>query len=193
MCISELRSLRGPWEECVYYLRCGKGGNAATETFCAHFRKGHDCGVIPKGNNCDEWAKQLRAARVIVKCPDKMDVKAMCAWITRDETKEKQPEYWKGVKKHMYLLGPIPRHVSDEEASTERCRAVRFALQLINEVTVKKYFSRGGESPWYSEDPSHKPVKVVWEIYAGGVILFNAPISDCLEERALERFPSATE
>ncbi|PWU92841.1 putative retrotransposon hot spot protein (RHS) [Trypanosoma cruzi] len=49
MCISELKSLRGPWEECVYYLRCGKGGNAATETFCAHFWMGHDCGVIPKG------------------------------------------------------------------------------------------------------------------------------------------------
>ncbi|RNC51355.1 retrotransposon hot spot protein (RHS), partial [Trypanosoma cruzi] len=102
-------------------------------------------------------------------------------------------ECWKKVKKHMYLLGPIPRHVFDDEASTERCGEVGFALQSINEVTVKEHFSRGGESPWYSEDPSHKPVKVVREIYAGGVILFNAPISDCFEERALERFPSATE
>ncbi|RNC57677.1 retrotransposon hot spot (RHS) protein [Trypanosoma cruzi] len=122
-----------------------------------------------------------------------MDVKAMCAWIKRDETKEKQAEYWKGVKKHMHLLGPIPRHFFDEEAFNERCGAVKFALQSINEVTVKEHFSRGGESPWYSEDPSHKLVKFVREIYAGGVILFNAPISDCLEERTLERFPSVTE
>ncbi|EKF98869.1 retrotransposon hot spot (RHS) protein, putative [Trypanosoma cruzi] len=50
MCISELRSLRGAWDERVYYLRCGKGGNATTETFCAYFWMGHDCGVIPKGN-----------------------------------------------------------------------------------------------------------------------------------------------
>ncbi|RNC51099.1 retrotransposon hot spot (RHS) protein [Trypanosoma cruzi] len=147
---------------------------------------------FPKVTNYDEWAKQLQAARIIVNCPDEMNAEAMCAWITRDETKEKQAEYWKGVKKHMYLLGPIPRHVFDAEAFTERCGAVKFALQSINEVTVKEHFSRGGESPWYSEDPSHKLVKVVREIYAGGVILFNAPISDCLEERTLERFPSVT-
>ncbi|RNC36160.1 retrotransposon hot spot (RHS) protein [Trypanosoma cruzi] len=96
-------------------------------------------------------------------------------------------------QKHMYLLGPIPRHVFDEEAFTERCGAVEFALQSINEVTAKKNFSRGGESPWYSEDPSHRPVKAVREIYAGGVILFNAPISACLEERTLERLPSVAE
>ncbi|RNC33726.1 retrotransposon hot spot (RHS) protein [Trypanosoma cruzi] len=53
---------------------------------------------FPKVNNCDEWAKQLRAARVIVKCPDEMDVKAMCAWTTRDGDKEKQAEYWKRSK-----------------------------------------------------------------------------------------------
>ncbi|EKG02327.1 retrotransposon hot spot (RHS) protein, putative [Trypanosoma cruzi] len=50
MCISELRILRGAWDERVYYLRCGKGGNATTEKFCAYFWMGHDCGVIPKGN-----------------------------------------------------------------------------------------------------------------------------------------------
>ncbi|RNC40442.1 putative retrotransposon hot spot (RHS) protein [Trypanosoma cruzi] len=78
-------------------------------------------------------------------------------------------------------------------AFRERCGAVKFALQSINEVTVREHFSRGGESPWYSEDPFHKPVKVVREIYAGGVIRFNAPISDYLEERTLERFPSVAE
>ncbi|RNC41702.1 retrotransposon hot spot (RHS) protein [Trypanosoma cruzi] len=96
-------------------------------------------------------------------------------------------------QQHMYLLGPIPRHVFDEEAFNERYGAVKFALQSINEVTAKEHFSRGGESPWYSEDPSHKLVKVVREIYAGGVTLFSAPISACLEERTLERFPSVAE
>ncbi|PWV20740.1 putative retrotransposon hot spot protein (RHS) [Trypanosoma cruzi] len=148
---------------------------------------------FPKVANYDEWAKQLQAARVIVNCPDEVDVRAMCAWMRRDETPDKQAEYWKKVKKHMYLSGPIPRHVFDEEAFTERCGAVRFALQSINEITVKEHFSRGGESPWCSEDPSHKPVEAVREIYAGGVILFNAPMSDCLEERTLERFPSVAE
>ncbi|RNC43104.1 retrotransposon hot spot protein (RHS) [Trypanosoma cruzi] len=122
-----------------------------------------------------------------------MDVKAMCAWMTRDETKEKQAEYWKVVEERMKKVGPIPRHVFYEEAFRERCGAVKFALQSISEGTVKEHFSRGGESPWCSEDPSHRLVKVVREIYAGGVILFNAPISACLEERTLERFPSVAE
>ncbi|EKF98677.1 retrotransposon hot spot (RHS) protein, putative, partial [Trypanosoma cruzi] len=57
----------------------------------------------------------------------------MCAWITRDETKERQAEYWKEVKKRMERVGPIPRHVFDEEAFRERCGTVRFALQSIKE------------------------------------------------------------
>ncbi|RNC32756.1 retrotransposon hot spot (RHS) protein, partial [Trypanosoma cruzi] len=148
---------------------------------------------FPNVANYDEWEKQLQAARIIVNCPDEVDVKAVCAWMTRGGTKEKHAECWKEAKKHMYLLGPIPRHVFDEEAFNGRCGAVEFALQSINEVTVKECFSRGGESPWCSEDPSHRLVKVVREIYAGGVILFNAPLSACLEERTLERLPSVAE
>ncbi|KAF5226016.1 putative retrotransposon hot spot (RHS) protein [Trypanosoma cruzi] len=193
MCISELRSLRGHGRNLYIIYDVAKEGTPPPRHFAPTSGWGMIAVSFPKVTNCDEWAKQLQAARIIVNCPDEMDVKAMCAWITRDETKEKQAEYWKEVKKHMYLLGPIPRHVFDEEAFRERCGAVKFALQSINEVTVKEYFSRGGESPWYSEVPSHKLVKVVREIYAGGVILFNAPISDCLEERTLERFPSITE
>ncbi|PWV21292.1 putative retrotransposon hot spot protein (RHS) [Trypanosoma cruzi] len=190
MCVSELRRLRGHGRNVYITYDVAKEGTPPPR----HFAPTSGCGVIavsfPKVTNYDDWAKQLQAARIIVNCPDEMDVKAMCAWITRDETKEKQAECWKEVKKHMYLLGPIPRHVFDEEAFKERCGAVRFALQSINEVTVKEHFSRGGESPWYSEDPSHKPVKFVREIYAGGVTPFNAPISACLEERTLERLPS---
>ncbi|RNC54802.1 retrotransposon hot spot (RHS) protein [Trypanosoma cruzi] len=117
-----------------------------------------------------------------------MDVNAMCAWITRDETKEKQAEYWKMVEKHMYLLGPIPRHIFDEGAFTERCGAVRFALQSINEVTVKEYFSRGSKLS-YSEDPCHKIVKIVRaRTDEGAEVFLNASIcadigsrtADCL-------------
>ncbi|RNF04940.1 putative retrotransposon hot spot (RHS) protein [Trypanosoma cruzi] len=193
MCVSELRSLRGHGRNVYIIYDVAKEGTPPPGHFAPTSGWGMIAVSFPKVTNYDEWAKQLQAARVIVNCPDEVDVKAMCAWITRDETKEKQAECWKEVKKHMYLLGPIPRHVFDEEAFRERCGAVRFALQSINEGTLKEHFSRGGESPWYSEDPSHKLVKVVREIYAGGVILFNAPISACLEERTLERFPSVTE
>ncbi|PWU90298.1 putative retrotransposon hot spot protein (RHS) [Trypanosoma cruzi] len=193
MCVSELRSLREHVRNVYITYGVAKEGTPPPRRFAPTSGWGMIAVSFPKVTSYDEWAKQLQAARVIVNCLDEVDVKAMCAWITRDETKEKQAKYWKEVEKHMYLLGPIPCHVFDEEAFRESCGAVRFALHSINEGTAKEYFSRGGESPRYSEDPSHKPVEVVREIYAGGVILFNAPISACLEERTLERLPSVAE
>ncbi|PWU90834.1 putative retrotransposon hot spot protein (RHS) [Trypanosoma cruzi] len=142
ICISELRSLRGHGRNAYIIYDVAKEGTPPPRHFAPTFVWGMIAVSFPKVTNCDEWAKQLRAARIIVNCPDEMNVKAMCAWITRDGDKEKQAEYWKEVEKHMYLLGPIPRHVFDEEAFTERCESVRFALQSINEVTVKKHFSR---------------------------------------------------
>ncbi|EKF38670.1 retrotransposon hot spot (RHS) protein, putative [Trypanosoma cruzi marinkellei] len=37
----------------------------------------------PKVSNYDRWEKQVEARRIIMNCPDEMDVKAMCAWMTR--------------------------------------------------------------------------------------------------------------
>ncbi|PWV14134.1 putative retrotransposon hot spot protein (RHS) [Trypanosoma cruzi] len=193
MCISELRRLRGHGRNVYIIYGVAKEGTPPPRHFAPYDRWGMIVVPSPNVANYDEWAKQLQAARIIVNCPDEVDVKAVCAWMTRGGAKEKQAKCCKEVKKHMYLLGPIPRHVFDEEAFNGRCGAVKFALQSINEVTVRERFSRGGESPWCSEDPSHRLVKVVREIYAGGVILFNAPLSACLEERTLERLPSVAE
>ncbi|EKF29481.1 retrotransposon hot spot (RHS) protein, putative [Trypanosoma cruzi marinkellei] len=147
----------------------------------------------PGVNKCAEWARQLQVARIIMNCPEEMDAEAMCAWIKRDETVEKQAEYWEMVKKRMYFVGPLQRPIFDAKSFTERCGAVKFALKSISEVTVKEYFLRGGESPWCSEKPSRKLVKIVWGIHEGGGILFNVPICVYLKERALERSRSVTE
>ncbi|RNF12226.1 retrotransposon hot spot protein (RHS) [Trypanosoma cruzi] len=133
MCISELRSLRECGRNVYIIYDVAKEGTPPPRHFAPTSGWGMIAVSFPKVTNYDEWAKQLQAARIIVNCPDETDVKAMCAWITRDGTAEKQAEYWKEVKKHMYLLGPIPRHVFDEEAFKERCGAVEFALQTINE------------------------------------------------------------
>ncbi|RNC46434.1 putative retrotransposon hot spot (RHS) protein, partial [Trypanosoma cruzi] len=113
MCISESRSLRGHGRNVYIICDVAREGTPPLR----HFAPTSGWGVIavpsPKVANYDEWAKQLQAVRIIVNCPDEMDVKAMCAWMTRDETAEKQVECWKMVEKHMYLLGPIPRHVFD--------------------------------------------------------------------------------
>ncbi|KAF5218159.1 hypothetical protein ECC02_008920 [Trypanosoma cruzi] len=98
MCILELRSLRGHGRNVYIIYDVAKEGTPPPRHFAPTSGRGMIAVSFPEVTNCDEWAKQLQAARVIVKCPDEMDVKAMCAWITRDETKEKQAECWKRSK-----------------------------------------------------------------------------------------------
>ncbi|RNC32882.1 retrotransposon hot spot (RHS) protein, partial [Trypanosoma cruzi] len=124
MCILESRRLREHGKNVYIIYGVAKEGTPPPRHFAPTSGWGMVAVPFPKVTNYDEWAKQLQAARIIVNCPDEMDVKAMCAWITRGETKEKQAECWKEVKKHMYLLRPIPRHVFDEEAFRERCGAL---------------------------------------------------------------------
>ncbi|RNC41334.1 retrotransposon hot spot protein (RHS), partial [Trypanosoma cruzi] len=104
MCISELRSLRGHGRNVYIIYDVAKEGTPPPRHFAPTSGWGMIAVSFPKVSNYDEWAKQLQAARIIVNCPDEVDVKAMCAWMTRDETKEKQAKCWKEAKKHMYLL-----------------------------------------------------------------------------------------
>ncbi|EKF29584.1 retrotransposon hot spot (RHS) protein, putative [Trypanosoma cruzi marinkellei] len=98
------------------------------------------------------------------------------------------------VKKHMDEVGPIPRHIFDEELFNERCGAVKFALDSINELTMKEYFLRGGELPWYSENPSHELVKIVrTKTEKGAEVFLNAPMCVYLKEKTLEIFLGLTE
>ncbi|PWV06193.1 putative retrotransposon hot spot protein (RHS) [Trypanosoma cruzi] len=98
MCISELKSLRGHGRNVYIIYDVAKEGTPPPRHFAPTSGWGMIAASFPKVTNYDEWAKQLQAARIIVNCPDEMDVKAMCAWITRDETKEKQAECWKRSK-----------------------------------------------------------------------------------------------
>ncbi|EKF27423.1 retrotransposon hot spot (RHS) protein, putative, partial [Trypanosoma cruzi marinkellei] len=59
----------------------------------------------PKVGNYAEWEKQLTAKRIIMNCPDEMDVKAMCAWMTRYADKDVQTKYWEMVKTNMDEVG----------------------------------------------------------------------------------------
>ncbi|ESS60922.1 putative retrotransposon hot spot (RHS) protein [Trypanosoma cruzi Dm28c] len=111
MCISELRSLRGHGMKGYIIYDVAKEGTPPLRNFAPTSGWGMIAVSFPRATNYDEWAKQLQAARIIVKCPDEVDVKAMCAWITRDETKEKQAECWKGGQE---------KHVSFGTDSTSR-------------------------------------------------------------------------
>ncbi|PWU83166.1 putative retrotransposon hot spot (RHS) protein [Trypanosoma cruzi] len=157
-----------------------------------HFAPTSGWGMIvvssPKVTNYDEWEKQTKAVRIIMNCPDEMDVKAMCAWMKRGLEPDEQAEYWRMVEKHMEKVGPIPRHIFDENDYIVRLGAVNHALVAIKPTDGEKHFTHGGVRLWDSEDPSHKLVKVVREITEEGAEVFlNASICDDIGFRIADR------
>ncbi|PWV07079.1 putative retrotransposon hot spot protein (RHS) [Trypanosoma cruzi] len=118
----------------------------------------------PNLDNYDEWETQAKASQIIMNCPDEMDVKAMCAWTKRGLDTDEQAGYWKKVEERMKKFGPIPRHIFDEKSYKDRLAAINGALLAIKLTDVGEYFALRGSKLWYSEDPSHKLVKVVREI-----------------------------
>ncbi|PWV20821.1 putative retrotransposon hot spot protein (RHS) [Trypanosoma cruzi] len=161
MCISELKNLRERGMKGYIIYDVAKKGTPPLR----HFAPSTGWGMIvvssPKATNYDEWEKQTKASRIIMNCPDEMDVKAMCTWMKRGLEPYKQAEYWRMVEKHMDNVGPIPRHILDADEYGRRTKDVERALRWINIGDQGKYFTLGGEKKWYSEDPSHKLVKIV--------------------------------
>ncbi|PWU88464.1 putative retrotransposon hot spot (RHS) protein [Trypanosoma cruzi] len=142
----------------------------------------------PEVSNYDEWEKQVKASRIIMNCPEEVDVKAMCAWMKRGLEPDEQAEYWRMVEERMEKVGPIPRHIFDEKIYKDRLGAVNGALLAIKPTDFGKNFTLGGEEKWYSEDPSHKLVKIVREITKKGAeVFFNALISADIGFRIAER------
>ncbi|PWV07015.1 putative retrotransposon hot spot protein (RHS) [Trypanosoma cruzi] len=134
--------------------------------------------------NYDEWETQIKAGRIIVKSTEEMDVRAMFAWMKRDETAEKKTEYWKEVKERMDNVGPIPRYIFDANKFIAHSAAIEDALDGMKFQDGEKHFTHWGVRLWYSEDPSQKLVSVVrarGEFVAEGFL--NAPISVCLGRR----------
>ncbi|PWU90520.1 putative retrotransposon hot spot protein (RHS) [Trypanosoma cruzi] len=124
MCVSELRSLRGHGRNVYIIYGVAKEGTPPPRHFAPTSGWGMIVVSFPKVANYDEWTKQPQAARTIVNCPDEVDVKAMCAWMARDEDQRETGGMLERGQKTMHLLGPIPRHVFDEEAFNGRCGAV---------------------------------------------------------------------
>ncbi|PWV04593.1 putative retrotransposon hot spot protein (RHS) [Trypanosoma cruzi] len=142
--------------------------------------------VVPSPNvgNCGEWETQADAERIIVNCPDGMDVKAMCAWMKRGGTTDEQAEYWKMVEWRMDRVGPIPRYIFGANEFIAHSAATEESLDGIKSRDGEKHFTHGGVRLWYSGDPSQKLVRVVrarGEV--GAEVFLNAPTSLCLGRR----------
>ncbi|ESS59094.1 putative retrotransposon hot spot (RHS) protein [Trypanosoma cruzi Dm28c] len=138
----------------------------------------------PEVSNYDNWEKHVRAERIIMNCPDEMDVKAMCAWMKRDETAGKKAECWKMVKERVEKVGPIPRYIFDANEFIAHSAAIEDALDGIKSRDGEKHFTHGGVKLWYSENASQKLVRVVrGRGEVGAEVFLNAPISVCLGRR----------
>ncbi|KAF5218430.1 hypothetical protein ECC02_008673 [Trypanosoma cruzi] len=188
MCITALRSLRKRGMKGYIIYDVAKKGTPPLR----HFAPTSGWGMIvvssPEVSNYDGWATQVKATRIIMNCPDEMDVKAICAWMKRDVKPDKQAEYWRTVEKHIKKVGPIPRHIFDEEIYIDRLGAVDDALLGIKPNDAEKYFTLGGEKEWYSEDPSHKLVKIVRaRTVEGAEVFLNAPICADIGFRIADR------
>ncbi|PWV04358.1 putative retrotransposon hot spot protein (RHS) [Trypanosoma cruzi] len=159
MCISELRGLRGHGRNVYIIHDVSKEGTPPPRHFAPTSGWGMIAVPFPKVANYDEWAKQLQASRIIVNCHAEMDVKAMCAWMKRDGTAEKQAECWKMVEKHMDMRGRF--HVTSlMRMSSLHTLLHRGCLEWINSRDGGKYFTHVGVRPWDSEALSQKLVRL---------------------------------
>ncbi|PWV04091.1 putative retrotransposon hot spot protein (RHS) [Trypanosoma cruzi] len=132
----------------------------------------------------DEWETQVNAERIIVNCPEGVDVKTMCAWMKRNGTTDEQEEHVKMIKGCMDKVGPIPRYIFDVSEFIAHSAVIQSALDGIKSRDGEKHFTHGGVRMWYSGDPPQKLVSVVrarGEVGAEGFL--SAPISVCLGRR----------
>ncbi|RNC53116.1 retrotransposon hot spot (RHS) protein [Trypanosoma cruzi] len=143
----------------------------------------------PEVSNYDGWETEVKATRIIMNCPEEMDVKAMCAWMKQGLDPDEQTKYWKMVEKHMEKVGPLPQHIFHANDFKARFGAVEDALEAINSRYADDRFILPGGRLWYSKDPSQKLVRIVrarGEV--GAEVFLNAPISVCLERRIPHHF-----
>ncbi|RNC52621.1 putative retrotransposon hot spot (RHS) protein [Trypanosoma cruzi] len=110
----------------------------------------------PKVRNAREFVRQRVSHRIIMNCPEEMDVKAMCAWMTRDGTPQEQGKYWSMVHLQMLFLGPILRYIFDANGFSKRYNELDRVLKSIKTRIDVAYVTRGGTMAWCTENPFYK-------------------------------------
>ncbi|EKF38463.1 retrotransposon hot spot (RHS) protein, putative [Trypanosoma cruzi marinkellei] len=69
--------------------------------------------------------KQLKGRRIVMRCPEENDVKAMCVWKKHDQSAEAQAEYWQEVRGYMNKVGTILLDLFSERDTNARPSATR--------------------------------------------------------------------
>ncbi|PWU92227.1 putative retrotransposon hot spot (RHS) protein [Trypanosoma cruzi] len=107
--------------------------------------------TTPNENNFEGWRKHKGAAPIIINCPDRTDVKAMCFWeehngqVEEEEEKQarEQAKYWETVEERMDKVGPIPRCIFNESEYGIRLTAIGKAVKDINASNATDYMGVG--------------------------------------------------
>ncbi|PWU96825.1 putative retrotransposon hot spot protein (RHS) [Trypanosoma cruzi] len=97
----------------------------------------------PNKNNYYLWAKQTGVEEFIINCLEENNVKAMCAWIKRNQIPQKQAKYWKEVNGCMNKVGPILRFIFGKQASDDSIKACQQAVDGMNALTFERYLYIG--------------------------------------------------
>ncbi|RNF13360.1 putative retrotransposon hot spot (RHS) protein [Trypanosoma cruzi] len=160
----------------------------------------------PNENNFKQWKKDKRVVPIVIDCPHRIDLKAMCFWMkhiqpteeqvreqleeqtgeqTREQLEEQAEEqamnpaqYWEKVEKRVDEVGPIPRCIFNLLEYNTHVPAIEKAVKLIKPSNATDYMGVGNDKIWIAEDVSHKIVKVLRMRAVSGIeVGYNAPVS----------------
>ncbi|PBJ79652.1 retrotransposon hot spot protein (RHS) [Trypanosoma cruzi cruzi] len=107
----------------------------------------------PKVRDAREFVRQRVSHLIIMNCPEEMDVKAMCAWMKRDETPQEQEKYWWMVCRQMIFLGPILRYIFDAKDFSKRYNELDRVLRSVKSRDDAKRITHGGVTTWFTGNP----------------------------------------
>ncbi|EKF99927.1 retrotransposon hot spot (RHS) protein, putative, partial [Trypanosoma cruzi] len=114
----------------------------------------------PKEDNFDAWEKYRSPKRIIMNCPEKDDVKAMCVWIKRNEPTE-QAGYWRNINGRMEEVGPILRYIFDESKYNGRIQSCQDTVGKLNRIDAEYYLRFGAGKMLGGDKVSQKLVRIV--------------------------------
>ncbi|PWU92121.1 putative retrotransposon hot spot (RHS) protein [Trypanosoma cruzi] len=141
----------------------------------------------PNENKYELWACQNLPLQIVMNCPDESDVKAMCVWEQRSKPPQQQAEYWREVKGRMDKVGPILRHILDEQSYDDRIEKCHETVEETISPETQYYTGLGNSTMWGGNSVFHWLAKVVRirEEACKGEFSLNLPISDHLCNKTL--------
>ncbi|ESS55760.1 retrotransposon hot spot (RHS) protein [Trypanosoma cruzi Dm28c] len=142
---------------------------------------------LPNLDNFSAWEEQRSPKRIIMNCPEKDDVKAMCVWMRRHQPVREQAEYWKRVNGRMDEAGPLLRYIFDDSKYNNWIALSTSTVNSLGRIEAEYYLHFGTVKMLGGDKVSHKLVKVVRVRgkTVGSEFLFNLSVSAHLGNKTL--------